>query len=1214
MLAETQTFSIIDTTLNHWDWIVIGFYFAFITGIGFLFKHVNKDASDYFRSGGNMLWRMAVAAVVAASATVYGDTIWTGTAGNNDWNTPGNWSAGVPISTAKTIITNTANITMSGTGTTKGVDVGAVGTSMADAAVLNITKDLTNGTVPVVIGQDLNTSSTSEKYFAKVVHTSGALKMNKANGTSGLIVARADSTALYVFGGAQGSAPTIEAHYLQVGVGGRSRGTMSLKDYGTITLGNYVYLGGNNSAGELRVEGGNLNINIGGNFQFGPNSTTSDYVLRAVLTDDTTFSTINVGGDVLLGTTTTNLSKFYLELDDSYEHVLGRTYTILQSVSNFYSLGVTAGKFSNVTNNQMLVVGGHEFRANYDYTAGANKFELTAIPEPVTGLLFSILAKWQSQTQAVLALNPVGYWPADEGGGETLHDRSANQNHGKIYHTPWRDGMLDFTSAFQWCQIPFSDVWQGEGLSVGGWLFIRNYNYRRNGMLFMGLANPIRLWVNPSLILRVRDGMELEVVSDGMVDAIGSLAGKDVLAVNEWQHVLYTWKDGTANLYLNGKLVRSAENVPGELRKYKYPLIIGSDADWWMLAPPGSSSLNGSVRDLVLFNRALSVEEITQLQTATRPSQTPWLPSPHAMIIDGQEVPLAELGQASVDTQFSALTEIAGRDTQSLQAMAGELQPVLVERLDAWPTCVLAAELLLKLDGDSNRPLLQQRMEPWTRVLSDANAPDEERAASALALATLKAEAKSAVPVLADTLQELLGREGMQPLRVDDLLRNALIRALLDIDPGDEKARAVLGQALAKPILNLVDLSQPYLAEVKALMDDERYMDAFFAFALLKPRINHGEFYFTQGDANRDARGSSTDRAYSPIATRDGITYTLGAGKAFDGVEPITPDEFQARLVTIVIGYPEAETWRDPAFTNLYRVKIRKTMPDGTEETSYLAGEDFIFDGSDAKVKGWSVGIDTAGYLHIVGGQHNAPNPNAYIPGSWERLGLSRDKNSESFPSQMYFVSKRPGDITEFEFVGTRNNPRNIPAGYLNYMNWVQDNAGEMFLYGRIDGSGWQSWGMFHYDGKTRRWTPIGGDACDIIADALATEPEWKQYLHTNVRGSIPTKPGPKTLVWAWQPHFYNYCRDAWGIYFDKTNRMHLRMQIRGLDENGRIVDARVYAWSDDLGQTFHRADGAPVALPLTVNPAPNHNANNNSYRQRIYWELYQSLLSRAGF
>ncbi len=242
----------------------------------------------------------------------------------------------------------------------------------------------------------------------------------------------------------------------------------------------------------------------------------------------------------------------------------------------------------------------------------------------LTGMyLFPSIALAEPATirhEAVLALNPTGYWPADEGGGETLHDRSENANHGKIYHTPWRDGLLDFTSAFQWCQVPFSDDWQGEGLSVGGWLFTRDRQYNRNGMLFMAVANPTRLWVNPSLILRVRAGMELEVVSDDKDDAIGSLAEKDVLAVNEWQHVLYTWKDGTAKLYLNGKLVRSAENVPCELRKY--PLIIGSDADWWMLAPPGSSSLNGSVRDLVLFNRALAPDEIEQLQTATRPQKS----------------------------------------------------------------------------------------------------------------------------------------------------------------------------------------------------------------------------------------------------------------------------------------------------------------------------------------------------------------------------------------------------------------------------------------------------------------------------------------------------------------------------------------------------------------------------------------------------------------
>jgi len=331
---------------------------------------------------------MAVAVVVAASATVYGQTAWTGDI-DTDWNTAGNWTNGVPVSTARTTINKTANITMSGAGETRGMDVGAVGTSMADAAVLNISQDLTAAFaaaqyVAVTIGTDFGNADTTTKYYAKVVHTSGNLKFgNPANSLSYLRIGNTDSVALYEFGGAQGSAPTIEANYIDMGLGQRSSGTMSLKDHGTITLGGKLFVSGNGSTGELRVEGGNLTINVGTHLNLA-NHSGADGILRAVLTDDATFSTINVGGDVTLGIASTNRSKFYLELDDSYEHVLGRTFTIVQSVGNFSSLGSINGEFSNVTNSQTLVVGDYEFKASYDYTAGANKFELTAIPEPAT--------------------------------------------------------------------------------------------------------------------------------------------------------------------------------------------------------------------------------------------------------------------------------------------------------------------------------------------------------------------------------------------------------------------------------------------------------------------------------------------------------------------------------------------------------------------------------------------------------------------------------------------------------------------------------------------------------------------------------------------------------------------------------------------------------------------------------------------------------------
>ena len=66
----------LSTTLVSWDWMVICFYFVFIIGIGFLFKHVNKNASDYFRGGGNMLWWMAGVSVAAATIST-----WTFTGG-----------------------------------------------------------------------------------------------------------------------------------------------------------------------------------------------------------------------------------------------------------------------------------------------------------------------------------------------------------------------------------------------------------------------------------------------------------------------------------------------------------------------------------------------------------------------------------------------------------------------------------------------------------------------------------------------------------------------------------------------------------------------------------------------------------------------------------------------------------------------------------------------------------------------------------------------------------------------------------------------------------------------------------------------------------------------------------------------------------------------------------------------------------------------------
>ena len=60
------------TNLSGWDLLVIVFYFGFQFSLGLIFRAFSKDASDYFRAGGSMLWWL-----VGASAFMTQFSAWT---------------------------------------------------------------------------------------------------------------------------------------------------------------------------------------------------------------------------------------------------------------------------------------------------------------------------------------------------------------------------------------------------------------------------------------------------------------------------------------------------------------------------------------------------------------------------------------------------------------------------------------------------------------------------------------------------------------------------------------------------------------------------------------------------------------------------------------------------------------------------------------------------------------------------------------------------------------------------------------------------------------------------------------------------------------------------------------------------------------------------------------------------------------------------------
>ncbi len=850
-----------------------------------------------------------------------------------------------------------------------------------------------------------------------------------------------------------------------------------------------------------------------------------------------------------------------------------------------------------------------------------------------------------SRYESVLEFGPVGYWPADEGQGSVLHDRSGHENHGQLFNLSWQEELLEFTSGFHWAEIPSRPEYRSASISLGGWFFTRRDDYlggsdlqgphrhaadnhHTHGVSLINNAYGNRGgWVRWDGADRLQEGVGLrlrapganrnvggallDVVHGNRADVLDSAFDGLRMVRGQWQHVLYTFHDGTGSLYLDGRMVQSKDGV--SLSAANRPFVVGNDMSWWMLYPTGSQSLDGSIRDLVIFDRALSAQEVARLCEATRPDVWPKMHDADAIVIDGTFLSLDDLLDATVADRRRALEMWDDRSVQRIRTLPDSMIRILKSALDDWQTRRVAASLLSKLDRDEARAVLQAAIpDLFLGTLRDDAKPPQHRAASALALAAIGSDAKATVPVLVQMLQEILDRQGSDLPRVEDLVRNSLMRALLDIAPQDARVRHVLGQAFAKPILDSLDLSQAYLADVRPLVAEGRYMDALDIYRTL-PLRQHGDFFLSQGDRHRDLR-QGTGRDYSSVVQHDGCTYTVGSGRAWDAAEKISAEDYQETIAALPVEFREAaENWIHADSPNLYRVRIHKTDPQGKTQSVILEGNWFVFEGSDTKLLGWTIDVDQRGHIHLIGGLHNQPHPGLYVPGSWEKMGLSRNRNDDRFPSVMYWVSSRPGDLSSLEFVGQRNNPRNLPSPGMNYMNFVRDPDNVMYLYGRIGAQGIQSWGFYRYDADRRRWSPVGADANAVFQ---ATQDAWGEIFLR--RGGIlweprPFVPAETVFVWAWQPHFYNYIR-GWGVRFDRSGRMHVRVPIRGLGTNARIRDAQVYAWSDDRGQTFFRADGTPLKLPLTVNPAPGHHADLDYHFTRHWLDLWHSLLRHAGY
>jgi hypothetical protein len=834
-----------------------------------------------------------------------------------------------------------------------------------------------------------------------------------------------------------------------------------------------------------------------------------------------------------------------------------------------------------------------------------------------------ILLPAEPQYQNVLALRPLSFWPADEGEGRRLRDLGSLGNSANVFNTPWAGKALDFTGGFEYVEIPEKQEYLSRELSLGAWVFVRRPQGGRNhaSRSTTLLGNWNQHWSKRpgpiSLRLTGEGRLTVEVVSSGVKDSLGSTAAGVCIEPEAWQHVLYTYKNGEGRLYVGGKLVCSKSGVAYEPQAGEF--IAGSDSAWWSVHPPTSGALDGSLREIVIFDRAINGTEAGALASIGGASVQPRVVANDELRLHGRFVKLGELGTLSQQDQrlairFMRLSRYGWAG--DLEANAGVLRPYLVQALRQALPRYDAALLLEKM---KDHQTLAEAKSHLLATIRATVAGASDRATATLALARLGPAARDVVGTLVTLLREDVRTRGTHVPRVEDAFRNALVTACLAIDGDGADVRRALGEAYAKPILMGMDLAKPHMEEVGELVAQNRFMDALDT---CKPIIKEQKLYFrSQNDPSRDQRDhwAGNSRAYTAVDEYNGYTYTFGNGKAFDGCSPITQVDYERAVKAFSEDHPEATEWFAGKIDTMFRADLTRTAPDGSVQTVYMGGENFIFSGRDAKTKAWSVAVDKNGYIHAMGGQHNFPRSSEFMPGSWESNGLSSTRGDADHPTTLYWISKRPEDITEFEFVGRKGHPLDIPVPYMNYMNFVQDRDEELYLYGRND-KGIQNWAWYRYDADARKWHDLGGARADIFASARKADPDWVQSVKEShaycYRGTIPTGSEWEypSLSWTWQPHFYNYIRSTRGVQFDPENRMYIQIPTFGYDANRRARSAELFAYSDDSGKTFHRADGSDVKLPLTSNPAPEHNADTLKGYNEIWITQWTDLIKRIGF
>src|SRR3989338_180709 len=250
-------------------------------------------------------------------------------------------------------------------------------------------------------------------------------------------------------------------------------------------------------------------------------------------------------------------------------------------------------------------------------------------------LLAAALIAAHLPAQAGITDGLVGYWKFDEGVGITAADASIEVYPAQTPKTAtlfngtvWVDGKIGKALAFDGID-GYASISAGSEINKLGQLTFATWMYTEAPAGYLLMSNKrfiLSDTVNNPLNLRFNvwySSSDIDVYSTN-----------NSFPLNEWVHVAVTW-DGTAlasgvHMYVNG--VETPQRWSGDgagARQTSSTLLFGK----YSYATVPAHYLNGSLDEVVIYNRALSASEIQELYTLNS---------------GGSSIPLAPINSAPV--------------------------------------------------------------------------------------------------------------------------------------------------------------------------------------------------------------------------------------------------------------------------------------------------------------------------------------------------------------------------------------------------------------------------------------------------------------------------------------------------------------------------------------------------------------------------------------